>query len=157
MNILFVCTHNRCRSIIAEAVTRQLTSDNIQVASAGSQPSGEVHPLSLRYLKAKGFATNRLHSKSWDQLAGFTPTVVITVCDSAAQEACPLWLGDAIKIHWGLNDPSKLSGDDRVTKDAFFVLIGILQKRIQKLSAYDFDAMSKAEIKTCLENIAEES
>ncbi|MGJ8686309.1 MAG: arsenate reductase ArsC [Spongiibacteraceae bacterium] len=156
MNILFVCTHNRCRSIIAEAVTRQLTGKNIAAASAGSQPCGEVHPLSLRYLAEKGFSVDGLSSKSWNQLDGFTPDIVITVCDSAAQEACPLWLGKAIKVHWGLSDPSKLSGNENTSRAAFFTLIETLQQRVQRLTDCDFNAMSNTEIKSYLENIAEE-
>ena len=96
-NILFICSHNRCRSILSEAITRQNAQGIINAMSAGSQPSGEVHPLSLKYLSEMGYDTAGLTSQSWDSLTddngnSFVPDVVITVCDQAAGESCPLGL-----------------------------------------------------------------
>ena len=102
-NILYICTHNRCRSILSEAITRQKALGIITAQSAGSEPAGQVHPLTLRYLQEAGYNTQQLSSKSWDTLGEFIPDVVITVCDQAAGESCPLWLGTTPKLHWGLN------------------------------------------------------
>ena len=119
MKILYICTHNRCRSILSEAITNHFASDHIQAKSAGSQPAGEVHPLSLRYLNEAGISTEGLQSQSWDDFEYFKPDVVITVCDSAAGEACPVWFGQSIKMHWGLADPSKLEGTEEEIAAAF--------------------------------------
>lgn len=133
MKILFVCTHNRCRSILAEAVSRQLGGALLEVRSAGSQPAGQVHPLSLKYLAQAGYNTDGLRSQSWDAFEDFAPDLVVTVCDSAAGEACPVWFGKAVKVHWGLKDPSALSSSEEDVKAAFLATIGILEKRIQRL------------------------
>lgn len=117
MKLLFVCTHNRCRSILAEAMSRQLfermasthpEAAHIQVASAGSQPAGCVFPGTLNFLASRNINTESLESQSWDAFEAWSPDIVITVCDSAAGESCPLWMGDARKVHWGLEDPSKI-------------------------------------------------
>ena len=137
MKLLFICTHNRCRSILAEAIANQEGSPWIEARSAGSQPSGKVHPLTLRYLQDQGFATRDLRSKSWDELQDFDPDFVITVCDSAAKESCPLWLGQARRIHWGLQDPSKLAEHDAAAAAAAFRhTITLLQNRIHRLLAF---------------------
>ena len=147
MKILFICTHNRCRSILAEAVSNHLSkghylSQRIEARSAGSQPAGEVHPLSLKYLNEADIPTQGLHSKYWDEQAQneqgdnneiWQPDVVITVCDSAAAEVCPLWFGDALKIHWGLRDPSSVQGNEEETAQAFHYTLAILSKRIDAL------------------------
>ncbi len=106
--------------------------------SAGSQPSGEVHPLSLKYLSEMGYDTAGLTSQSWDSLTddngdSFVPDVVITVCDQAAGESCPLWLGNIPKLHWGLSDPSKLDGSDEQKRQAFLATIGEIEQRVEKL------------------------
>lgn len=138
MNILYICTHNRCRSILSEAITRQNAQGLINAMSAGSQPSGEVHPLSLKYLNETGYNTAGLSSKSWDVLKDehgndFIPDVVITVCDQAAGESCPLWLGNTPKLHWGLSDPSKLDGSEDEKRQAFLATIHEIEKRVEKL------------------------
>lgn len=140
MNILYVCTHNRCRSILSEAITRQKARGIIHAMSAGSQPSGQVHPLSIKYLQATGYNTDNLTSKSWDTLVDeqgdkFIPDVVITVCDSAAGESCPLWLGHTPKLHWGLADPSKLEGSEEEKRDAFLTTIALIEQRVDQLIA----------------------
>ena len=106
--------------------------------SAGSQPSGAVHPLSLKYLSEMGYDTAGLTSQSWDSLTddngnSFVPDVVITVCDQAAGESCPLWLGNIPKLHWGLSDPSKLDGSDEQKRQAFLTTIGEIEQRVEKL------------------------
>ncbi len=119
MKILYICTHNRCRSILSEAITNHYSEGKIEARSAGSQPVGQVHPLSLRYLQEAGISTEGLISQSWDEFEAFAPDVVVTVCDSAAGVPCPLWVGDTVKVHWGLADPSKLEGSDKEKAQAF--------------------------------------
>ncbi len=150
MKILFICTHNRCRSILAEAITRQVAGGKIKAASAGSQPAGEVHPLTLKYLAERGIDTTGLRSQSWDDLQSFAPDAVITVCDSAAGEACPLWLGDTLKVHWGLPDPSKLDGSEDESRRAFFAVMDALEERVRYLSRLPLDEMSPNELEAAL-------
>ena len=133
MKILYICTHNRCRSILSEAITRHLASDLIEARSAGSQPAGEVHPTSLKALRAAGIDTSGLRSQSWNELESFAPDLVVTVCDSAAGESCPLWFGKALKVHWGLADPSKLQGAEDEVAEAFRACIGEISQRVEAL------------------------
>lgn len=133
MKILYICTHNRCRSILSEAITNHLGKGIIEARSAGSQPAGEVHPLSIQYLRESGFPTEGLQSQSWDEFEDFGPDVVITVCDSAAGESCPLWFGKSLKVHWGLADPSKLQGSEEQKKRAFNVCIEEITSRVEAL------------------------
>ena len=136
MKLLFICTHNRCRSILGEAIANFEGNGLITANSAGSQPSGQVHPLTLHYLELHGFSTDGLRSKSWDELEDFEPDFTITVCDSAAREVCPLWMGKAKKIHWGLGDPSRLAGEETIKVDqAFARIITTLAARIGKITA----------------------
>ena len=139
MKILYICTHNRCRSILSEAITNQYGQGRLEARSAGSEPSGEVHPLSLKYLAEQGVSTEGLSSKSWDNLDGWVPDVVVTVCDSAAGEACPIWLGDTLKVHWGLADPSKLEGNDEEKAEAFRETIKEIINRVQRMLEMNID------------------
>ncbi|ORE87112.1 arsenate reductase [Oceanococcus atlanticus] len=133
MKILYICTHNRCRSILSEAITNHFAQPHLTARSAGSQPAGVVHPLSLQYLAEAGIATAGLKSQSWDDFEDFEPDVVITLCDSAAGESCPVWFGKAIKLHWGLQDPSKLSGDEAQAAAAFRHTIALIRQRVEGL------------------------
>jgi arsenate reductase len=142
MKLLFICTHNRCRSILAEAITNFYGNDIVVAKSAGSQPAGVVHPLSLKYLQEYGVSTQNLCSQSWDDHEDWQPDVVITVCDSAANEACPVWFGDSLKVHWGLADPSGLEGDDNEIARAFMATIEVLRKRIEALITFDLSDQS---------------
>lgn len=146
MKILFVCTHNRCRSILGEAITRQLAGDRLEVRSAGAHPVGEVHPETIRHLQLRKFNISNLSSKSWNDLENFDPDIVITVCDAAANEACPVWMGRAAKIHWGLKDPSKLENKEE-RQNAFFQVMDILEKRMQTVLAADVNDMSETQTK----------
>ena len=136
MKILFICTHNRCRSILAEAITNYIGQPQIKAASAGSSPQGEVHPLSLQYLSAHEIPAEDLKSQSWHDFENYHPDAAITLCDSAANETCPVWFGDVVQVHWGLDDPSKLAGNNASNKNqaaAFNNTIDILQRRVQRL------------------------
>lgn len=133
MKLLFICTHNRCRSILAEAITNFYGKGQVVAKSAGSQPAGEVHPLSLRYLEKQGIPTDGLNSQSWDEHEAWQPDLVITVCDSAANEVCPVWFGKSVKAHWGLADPSRLNGSEEEVEEAFNQTIQTLASRIERL------------------------
>lgn len=150
MKILFLCTHNACRSILAEAVARRLGGERWQVASAGSQPAGRVHPLTLRYLAEAGYEVADLKSKSWDELKGFQPDVFITVCDQAAGESCPIWFGKALKVHWGLVDPSRVSGSEADVALAFSNTIALLERRLSSFLESDPDLLSPPDLQRIL-------
>ncbi|MGB0214620.1 MAG: arsenate reductase ArsC [Alteromonas oceani] len=150
MKILYICTHNRCRSILSEAITNYVAGDKITARSAGSQPSGVVHPLSLQYLTEAGVPTEGLTSQSWDEFESFEPDVVVTVCDSAASESCPVWFGKSVKVHWGLSDPSKVEGSDEQKAAAFRACISEITERVNKLLPVAELSTSPAELKTAL-------
>ncbi len=155
MKLLFICTHNRCRSILAEAVTNHVSDGQLIAKSAGSQPVGEVHPLSLQYLAEANISTDNLSSQSWDDHESWEPDVVITVCDSAAGEACPVWFGKSLKAHWGLADPSRLDGSNDDIAEAFRTTIAILQTRIEKLLSQDLNSMTKPELAATFKKLGE--
>ncbi len=133
MKILYICTHNRCRSILSEAISNQRAKGLLDARSAGSQPAGEVHPLSLRYLAQRGYCTEGLQSQSWGVFEDFAPDLVVTVCDSAAGEACPLYFGKSVKVHWGLSDPSKIEGSEAELEQAFMACIDEIERRVDQL------------------------
>lgn len=154
MKILYICTHNRCRSILSEAITNQLAAGLIQAKSAGSQPVGEVHPLSLKYLQQRGFSIENLKSQSWHDFVEFAPDVVVTVCDSAAGETCPLYFGDSIKVHWGLKDPSKTEGSELAIEQAFMHCIDEIVSRVEALKTLASKQLSRTELQIALENLS---
>lgn len=132
MKLLFLCTHNRCRSILAEAVTRHICGDLVQVQSAGSQPARKVHPLTLEQLALHDISVRALRAKSVESLGDFQPDFVITVCDDAA-DTCPLWDGNARHIHWSFKDPSALEGDAVACGIAFATIIATLSLRMTRI------------------------
>lgn len=132
MKILYICTHNRCRSILCEAITNLSAVPGMMAASAGSAPEGRVHPQALQYLREAGVPTTGLYSKSWHELEDFAPDLVITVCDAAANESCPVWFGKAIKVHWGLADPSRIVGE-AAQAQAFRTCIAEIKRRVAAL------------------------
>lgn len=152
MNVLFLCTGNACRSIYAEAVFNQLTETRHRAWSGGSYPTGEINPLVLSWLEKAGIPTRRLASKSWDDLE-VTPDAVITVCDDAAGEACPLFLGKAVKAHWGVPDPSSAEGSEADIEAAFTSTFGALRRRIEPLLTLPLDRMSEDALRQALEEI----
>jgi arsenate reductase len=156
MHLLFVCTHNRCRSILAEALARQVLGRDVWVQSAGSAPAGEVHPLTLRYLAERAIDTRGLSSKSWDHVDGPVPDIVVTVCDRAAGETCPLWLGDAEKVHWGLADPSAVTGGESAVRAAFMETIDELEHRLHRLQPLLEQCASPAAFADAMRAIADE-
>ncbi len=135
-NILFLCTGNSARSIIAECLANHLGRGRIRAFSAGSRPAGAVHPFALRLLAEKGFETSALRSKSWEEFARpEAPRMdfVITVCDRAAAEACPVWPGAPAHAHWGIADPAAVRGDEAVVRAAFEETHDRLHRRVEAL------------------------
>lgn len=153
MKILYICTHNRCRSILSEAITNHVSAGRIIAKSAGSQPAGEVHPLSLKYLSEAGISIDGLRSQSWDEFEDFHADVVVTVCDSAAGESCPVWFGNSVKVHWGLSDPSKLQGSEAELAAAFKATIDEISRRVQQLLSIKVDSNDQAALKQALAEI----
>jgi arsenate reductase len=132
-NVLFLCTGNSARSILAEAITNRDGAPHFRGYSAGSQPKGAVNPLALRVLKRFGYPTDGLTSKSWQVFAGpGSPPMdfVITVCDDAAGETCPLWPGQPMTAHWGIKDPAAVDGSDAENEAAFVTAFNQLKRRI---------------------------
>ncbi len=135
-NILVLCTGNSARSILGEAIINRLGEGRFRGFSAGSFPKGAVHPGALRLLARHGYPTEGLRSKSWDEFAapgGQPIDVVITVCDNAAGEICPIWPGHPVKVHWGLADPAAAEGDDATIDAAFETAHAALSRRVAKL------------------------
>jgi arsenate reductase len=150
LKILYICTHNRCRSILSEAITNGIAGDVIEAKSAGSQPAGEVHPLSLKYLEQSGYSIANLKSQSWDDFANFQADIVITVCDSAANESCPLYFSNGLKVHWGLEDPSKISGNPAQIEKAFLACIDEISHRAHQLKSIAEKDLSADALKAAL-------
>ena len=130
MNILFLCTGNSCRSVLAEATFNALAGPARRAMSAGSHPTGTVHPRSLALLRREGISTEGLHSKSWIGLPSI-PDIVITVCGNAAGETCPAYLGPVLRAHWGVEDPADATGTEAEIDAQFEQAYRILRTRIE--------------------------
>lgn len=131
--VLFLCTGNSARSVLAEATLRAWAGNRFEVFSAGSRPAGQINPFALAQLAAEGIPTTGLRSKSWDEFAvdGALPLdLVITVCDAAAAESCPVVFGDFVRAHWGLFDPAAVEGDHAAKAEAFQKAQRIIQARL---------------------------
>lgn len=137
-HVLFLCTGNSCRSILGEATFNHLAPPGWRALSAGSRPTGQVHPRSLALLAREGISTEGCFSKSWDDLP-VTPDVVITVCASAAGEACPAYLGPALRTYWGVADPAHVTGTDAEIDAAFVAAYRALRNRIEAFMALPLD------------------
>ena len=132
-NVLFLCTGNSARSIMAEAMLNQLGAGKYRAFSAGSQPAGQVHPQALETLKRNAFGTEGLRSKSWDEFAApDAPQMdfVLTVCDNAQAETCPLWPGQPMSAHWGVPDPASVTTSAEAQQQAFAEAFRLLHRRI---------------------------
>lgn len=140
MNVLFLCTGNSCRSLIGEAVFNHLAPSDWHAISAGSQPTGKLNERALALLAAKGIRTEGYYSKSWNDLP-VLPDIVITVCASAAGEACPVYLGQVQRAHWGVEDPSHLIGTQAEIDAAFELTYAILRARIEAFLDLPLDCL----------------
>lgn len=139
MNVLFLCTGNSCRSIIGEALTDHLGDGRWRGLSAGSHPTGQVNPDALAVLERHGIVPDSPASQSMDDLEGERVDLVISVCDAAAGEACPLWLEPVPRVHWGLPDPAHVTGSTAQVYAAFEATFRALEERVKALVALDPD------------------
>ncbi|WP_312169650.1 arsenate reductase ArsC [Stutzerimonas kunmingensis] len=153
MKILFLCTANSCRSILAEALFNHLAPAGMRAFSAGSEPRGDINPLTLEALARAGIAADDLYSKSSDAHQALNPDFVITVCDKAAGEACPVYFGPATKAHWGLVDPSESVGSPEEIKAAFDATLVWLKLRFTAFLALPLAQLDAATLRTELARI----
>jgi protein-tyrosine-phosphatase len=159
-NVLFLCTHNSARSVIAECVLNRLGRGRFRGFSAGSAPRGEVHPYALDLLREMDYDTSHPRSKSWDEFAGpEAPALdfVFTVCDNAANEVCPIWPGQPMTAHWGLPDPSAATGTEAERRFAFADTHRMLFQRISIFSNLPIDSLDKLSLQKRLDDIGHTS
>lgn len=154
MKILFLCTGNSCRSILSEALFNAQAPVGFEACSTGSHPSGQVHPLTLKTLQSLNIPTENLFSKNMQACEAFAPEIVVTVCSEAANESCPLYLGNALKVHWGLDDPSHLDLPEAEKLQAFNLTVQHIQRRFDAFFALNFEQLNAQELANALENIA---
>ncbi|WP_395839860.1 arsenate reductase ArsC [Edwardsiella tarda] len=157
MNVLFLCTGNSCRSILGEATFNHLAPEGWQAMSAGSNPTGQVHPRSLALLSREGINTDGYFSKSWEDLSQ-VPDIVISVCGNAANEPCPVYLGPVLRTHWGVEDPAHATGTDEEIDAAFMTAYRILRDRIETFFALPLAELQqdKAKLKVEMDRIADQ-
>lgn len=155
-NVLFLCTGNTARSILAEGILRALGGDRFNAYSAGSQPKGVVNPYAIRSLTKAGFGTDGLRSKSWDEFTLHSApamNIVVTVCDNAAGETCPFWPGAPISAHWGIPDPATVEGLDAEKEAAFQLAFDQMKTRMEAFLAIPIETLAQDELKVALANI----
>ncbi len=159
-NLLFLCTGNSARSIMGEALANQLGKGRFRAFSAGSQPRGEIHPMTLQVLQQAGLSTDSLRSKPWDEFAvpgAPRMDLIITVCDKAAGESCPIWPGHPITAHWGVEDPATVTGTPEQVQRAFTNALLLLQHRIGLLLALKIEALDRLVLETRVREIGQSS
>ena len=155
-NVLFLCTGNSARSIIAESLMNRWGAGKFRGYSAGSHPKGELHPLAIYELEQNGYATDGLRSKSWDEFTtADAPRMdfVFTVCDQAAGETCPLWPGQPMTAHWGVPDPAAVEGDKLTRMAAFVTAFRQLERRISIFVNLPFDSLDSLRLQEKLDAI----
>jgi arsenate reductase (thioredoxin) len=156
-NVLFLCTGNSARSILAESLINHWGQGGFRGFSAGSHPKGEVHPIALQLLQDMGLPTAGLYSKSWDAFAAPEAPIldfVFTVCDNAAGEACPYWPGQPITAHWGVPDPAAVEGSDAQKWFAFRTAFRALEHRIKIFTSLAIATLDAIKLKERLDGIA---
>ena len=154
MLILFMCTANSCRSILSEAMFNHLARPGFEAVSSGSFPKGQVLPRSLSTLQQAGIAIDGLSSKGNDAFEDNPPDIVITVCDKAAGETCPVYFGPALKAHWGLEDPSEVKGEEAVITAAFHSTLARIETRCRAFLALPFGELDRDALKRELDRIS---
>ena len=156
LNVLFLCTGNSARSILAESIMSAVDPARFRGFSAGSFPNGRVNPFALELLAKTGYPTQGLRSKTWDEFA--TPGApqldfVFTVCDNAAGEACPVWPGQPVSAHWGIPDPAAVEGSDEEKRRAFHEAFVILKRRIELFTSLPLAKLDKLALTSRLREI----
>jgi arsenate reductase (thioredoxin) len=157
-NVLFLCTGNSARSILAEALIERLGEGRFRGYSAGSHPKGSVHPLALEFLQSLGYSTERHRSKGWEEFARpGAPELdfVFTVCDDAAGEVCPVWPGSPVTAHWGVPDPAAAEGDAIARKRAFVSTYRMLEKRIGLFTSLRIEELDRLTLKRKVDEIGD--
>ena len=155
-NVLFLCTGNTARSILAESILRKDGDGRFRAFSAGSQPKGEVNPFALKVLDRFDYPTDGLRSKSWGEFArGDSPVMdfVFTVCDNAAGESCPVWPGQPMTAHWGIEDPAAVEGTDIEKEAAFVAAFRYLKNRIAAFTSLPLESIDRLSLGTKLRDI----
>lgn len=155
-NVLFLCTGNTARSVLAEGILRKEGAGRFAAFSAGSQPKGTVNPFALKVLGAFGYPADGYHSKSWEEFAGpDAPKMdfIFTVCDSAAGEACPVWPGHPATAHWGIEDPAAVEGSDIEKERAFNDAFRFMRNRIAAFVALPLASLDALALKSRLQDI----
>ncbi len=157
LHILFLCTGNSARSILAEAIGNRFGGSRFIAHSAGSFPNGQVHPQALALLARRGYAIDGFRSKGWEEFAAAGApelAIVITVCDAAAGEVCPIWPGGPVSSHWGLPDPAAVEGPADKVAAAFAKTYDALEARVRALASLRFDTLDRTTLKTELDKLA---
>jgi len=155
-NVLFLCTGNSARSILAESLLNQLGKGRFHAFSAGSHPAGQVNPFALELLEKNHFPTAELRSKAWDEFAQpAAPRLdfVITVCDKAAGEVCPVWPGQPMTAHWGIPDPAAVEGSDDAKRHAFVEAMSRMQRRISLFVSLPFASLEGMKLQQAVRDI----
>lgn len=155
-NVLFLCTGNSARSIMAEALLNTAGRGRFMTYSAGSFPSGKVNPFALEQIEAIGYPLKNLRSKSWDEFAGADAPhmdIVITVCDNAAGEVCPVWPGQPVTAHWGFRDPAAVKGSDDEIRHAFASVCREIKTRLDLFMSLPIEKLEKLAVKRELDRI----
>jgi arsenate reductase len=157
-NVLFLCTGNSARSVLAESILRKDGRGRFQAFSAGSQPKGEVNPFAIKVLESLDYPTDGLRSKSWQEFAVAGAPVmdfVFTVCDNAARESCPVWPGQPMTAHWGIEDPASVEGTDIQKETAFVTAFRYMKTRISLFTALPLSKIDKMALGTKLRDIGQ--
>jgi len=160
LNVLFLCTGNSARSIMAEAILNSLGKGRFNAYSAGSRPKGAVHPFALELLKENRLPMGKLRSKSWAEYSqSGAPFMhfVFTVCDQAAAESCPVWPGNPMTAHWGIRDPAAVEGSEKIRRRAFQTAYTELRRRISLFINLPFDSLKDMALKEKLDEIGRTS
>jgi arsenate reductase len=158
-NVLFLCTGNSARSIMAEAILNAQSAGRFRAHSAGSHAVGQVNPRAIELLARNHYKTDKLRSKSWDEFAAPGAPVmdfVFTVCDQAAAEVCPVWPGQPISAHWGVTDPAAATGDEEKVHRAFSDAFSVLSRRISLFMCLPIDKLSRLALTQEVQKIGQE-
>ena len=153
MKMLFMCTANSCRSVLSEGLFNHVAPDGFTAISSGSFPSAKLNPRAVSTLQGLGIDTSDLYSKGSETFADAPPDIVITVCDKASGEACPVYFGPAIKTHWGLSDPSEVDGNDDAIQAAFDATVEHIKRRYAAFFTLDLNTLQGTDLKQALDRI----